>query len=570
MRRLNSRLLAVLLIAVQSSAFAAAIATSPIITTPMVAAPPSVSGFTPAGTCIGKGSTLTVQGSNFGTASGKGVALGGNGIHVDLPVASWSNTSIVVTIPNDSRIEGGKTYYIGIEKVDHSQWLSNINRTIQMCSGTVGMLALPPSKTFELMTPGRTGPSRGTTETDPKTTEGEPTASDGGTPVQTPSVPTNAGGSLLGGQLPEPPKDVPPAPPKESTAVEPAEIMVVSSNMAEAQQLATQAQALRLAPKRRNQLGGLGFVVTVFRVPKEMSVGDALLALRRASPNAWADANHRFQLMGDDTKTYGQKLVGWSGAGNCGAGIRVGMIDTAIDASHPKIRGRQLQQREFLSTGATGSNAEHGTATAGLLIGQEVGLVPGVQLYAANVFRDRGGDVDTTAESVVLGLNWLVESRVNVINLSLGGPRNLLIEAAIQRILDTGVAIVAAAGNSGDGAPPVFPAAQPGVIAVTAIDASLSPYKKASRGDYISFAAPGVDVWTTAPGKDGVFVSGTSYAAPFVTAALAVAKQGNGKAAWAPILKQMQTKARDLGAPGKDSSFGWGLVQAPNCTTHKF
>jgi hypothetical protein len=66
-----------------------------------------------------------------------------------------------------------------------------------------------------------------------------------------------------------------------------------------------------------------------------------------------------------------------------------------------------------------------------------------------------------------------------------------------------------------------------------------------------------------------VFVSGTSYAAPFVTAALIVARQSNGKAAWAPILKQMQIKARDLGAPGKDSSFGWGLIQAPGCAARK-
>jgi subtilisin family serine protease len=259
-------------------------------------------------------------------------------------------------------------------------------------------------------------------------------------------------------------------------------------------------------------------------------------------------------------------MIGWGG-GNCGAGTRVGMVDTAVDATHPKIRGRRLQQRDFLSTGAGSSNAEHGTATAGLLVGQEMGMIPSTQLFAANVFRVRDKDIDTTSESVVLALNWLAENKVNVINLSLGGPRNLLIEAAVTRLLEIGVAVVAAAGNGGNGAAPVFPAAQPGVIAVTAIDASMSPYKKANRGDYISFAAPGVDIWTAAPGKDGIYVSGTSYAAPFVTAALAVARQTNGKLAWNPILKQMQTKARDLGAPGKDSSFGWGLIQAPACAT---
>ena len=75
-----------------------------------------------------------------------------------------------------------------------------------------------------------------------------------------------------------------------------------------------------------------------------------------------------------------------------------------------------------------------------------------------------------------------------------------------------------------------------------------------------------MDIWTAAPGKDGIYVSGTSYAAPFVTAALAAARQANAKTPWSPILKQMQTKARDLGTPGKDSSFGWGLIQTPGCS----
>lgn len=582
MWRPNSRLLLVALISLHAATYAAPPYTiAPMPMTLTTTATPSVSGFSPAGTCINKGSALTVQGSGFGTSSGKGIALGGNGIHVDLSVSSWGNTSIGVTIPNDSRIQGNTTYYIGVEKADHSQWLSNINRTIVICSGgaTTSFPALsnqnirtpPPAPGVRLggtgVAPG--GPGRGTPG---GPSSDAPSSTDGSdsyyydSSATTPFVPSNQGGSLLASQMPEPPQDVPPAPAKESTGIEPAELVVVSGSMAEAQQLAVQAQSLRLAPKRRNQLAGLGFVVTVFRVPKEISVGDALLALRRTSPHTWADANHRFQLLGDEVKTYGQKLIGWNGAGNCGTGTRVGMVDTAVDINHPRIRGRRVQQRDFLSTGSSSTNAEHGTATAGLLVGQEMGLIPSSQLFAANVFRAREKEVDTTAESVVLALNWLAESKVNVINLSLGGPRNLLIEAAVKRLIDMGIAVVAAAGNGGDGAAPVFPAAQPGVIAVTAVDAQLSPYKKANRGEYISFAAPGVDVWTAAPGKDGIYATGTSYAAPFVTAALVVARQTNSKVAWTPLLKQIQTKARDLGAPGKDSSFGWGLIQTSGCT----
>lgn len=538
------------------------------VTPTAIASPPVVTAIQPAGSCINKGTGIAVQGRNFGTAGGKGIALGGQGIHVDLPVSSWSSGNISVTLPDDARIQAGKPYYIGVEKADHSQWLSNIDRSIIVCASP-GTNTLSPQRITTL-----NPPPTGATPTGGRTTPGSggispDTAAEAGyaAPPPMPMAPIG-GGSLLNQRLPPPPKDAPPAPARESAAVEPAELVVVSSNMNEAQQLAAQAQMLRLSVKRRTNLGGLGFVVTVFRIPKEAGVGTTLLALRQAQPNVWADANHRFQLMGDESRLYGQKLVGWNTSTGCGAGARIGLVDTAIDAAHPILRGRQIQTREFLTTGNTASSAEHGTATAALLVGNNVGLVPGAQLFAANIFRARDKETDTTAEWVVLALNWLAENRVGVVNLSLGGPRNLLVEAAVQRLLDTGVAVVAAAGNGGEDAPPVFPAAQTGVVAVTAIDVNAQPYKRANRGDYIAFAAPGVDVWTAAAGRDGVFVSGTSYAAPFVSAALATAR-ASAKTTWPAVVKQLQTRARDLGDTGKDRTFGWGLIQSTGCTARK-
>ncbi len=535
--------------------------TTPLVTPMMVAMPPKISGLVSSGGCVSKGGSVVVQGANFGTQSGKGIALGGSGIHVDLVATSWSSTGISVTIPNVPQIQNGQWYYLGIEKSDHAQWLSNIDKTITICSASTTTLN-PLTVGGRVSTGKSTDPTKGGDSTEPA---GEPAPSGFGTAPPSGPMPPTSGGSLLSAQLPPPPKDLPPAPPKESQAIEPAELVVVSANMSDAQQLASQAQGLGLAIKRRSNLSGLGFVVTVFRVPKQTSVGDALLALRQTIPNAWADANHRYQLMGDDTKTYGQRLIGWSNTSNCGSGIRIGLIDTAIDVNHPQLRGHKIQTNDFIPNGGAAAIADHGTATSALLVGRDMGLVPGATVFAANIFRTRDKETDTTAEWVVQALNWLAENRVSVINLSLGGPRNLMIEAAVQRLLDNHVAIVAAAGNGGDSAPPVFPAAQPGVVAVTAVDANLDPYKRANRGDYITFAAPGVDVWTAAPERDGVFVSGTSYAVPYVTAALASARQSNGKMPWPAIVKQLQSKARDLGAPGKDPTFGWGLVQSSGC-----
>jgi Subtilase family len=529
----------------------------------LVVASPAVRGFLPAGACANKGASLTILGNDFGGASGKGAALGGQGIHVDLPVASWSNVSIAVTIPGDPRIQDGKGYYIGIERSDHSQWLSNIDKTITMCDARSMTLAPPggsPAPERGGLASGGTTRSRAAST--PETGAQPGAAGSGG--AGSAALPPG-GGSLPGGPLPASPRDAPALPQREDPRIEPGELVVVSSNMAEARQLAEQARGLGLAIRRRTILGALGFVVSVFRVPREAGVGDALLRLRQALPNVRADANHRFQLMGDDPKTYGRRLIGWNGTAACGAGQRIGLVDTPVEIRHPALSGRWIRTRAFLPNGVAAASAEHGTATAALLVGKNIGLVPAAGVYAANVFRARDKEADTTAEWVVFALNWLAESRVSIINLSLGGPRNLIVEAATGRLLDRGIAIVAAAGNGGADAPPVFPAAQPGVLAVTAVDARFEPYKRANRGEYISFAAPGVDVWTALPGRDGAYVSGTSYSAPFLTATLAVARQRNSKSTWPAIVKQLRTRARDLGAPGKDPVFGWGLIQAAAC-----
>src|SRR3546814_9491455 len=92
----------------------------------------------------------------------------------------------------------------------------------------------------------------------------------------------------------------------------------------------------------------------------------------------------------------------------------------------------------------------------------------------------------------------------------------------VERARAGGMRLVAAAGNEGPHAAPVFPAGYPSVLAVTAVDASLQPYRHANRGDYIDLAAPGVDVWSARRGQGGRYNSGTSFAAPFVAAAAAL------------------------------------------------
>ena len=126
-----------------------------------------------------------------------------------------------------------------------------------------------------------------------------------------------------------------------------------------------------------------------------------------------------------------------------------------------------------------------------------------------------------------------------------------------------GMILVAAAGNGGKDAPPAYPAAHPDVIAVTAIDADGRIYKKANRGDYIDLAAPGVDVWAAKAGGGGSYRSGTSFAVPFVTAAIALEQSAMPNATAKQLLAKLRAGAQDLGAKGHDPVYGDGLLTAP-------
>jgi subtilisin family serine protease len=120
--------------------------------------------------------------------------------------------------------------------------------------------------------------------------------------------------------------------------------------------------------------------------------------------------------------------------------------------------------------------------------------------------------------------------------------------------------VVAAAGNGGPGAAPAYPAAYPSVLAVTAVDQRLRLYRYANRGDYLQLAAPGVDIWTPTAGGSGDYRQGTSFATPYVTAVV-VGLLSRERLPLATLTQRLANNARDLGAPGRDPLYGWGLVQ---------
>ncbi len=191
---------------------------------------------------------------------------------------------------------------------------------------------------------------------------------------------------------------------------------------------------------------------------------------------------------------------------------------------------------------------------------QHAGLLPGARLFAANIFESRNGRIRANALSVASALDWLIGRRVGVVNLSLSGPPNRLLAQAVARAARNTI-LIAAAGNAGPGGKAKYPAAYPDVVAVTATDSQLRPYERANRGTYIDVAAPGVGIWTAATNLPGRYESGTSFAVPFVTAAVAALMMDGGTVTLPELRRFFAGTALDLGAPGKDEVFGWGLVQ---------
>jgi len=157
----------------------------------------------------------------------------------------------------------------------------------------------------------------------------------------------------------------------------------------------------------------------------------------------------------------------------------------------------------------------------------------------------------------------MAEKQVTVINLSFGGPRNLAVEIAIARILEKGIVVVSAAGID-EQDESLYPAAQEGVIAVRAIDAGGKPFSKKIQGDYIDFSAPGVDLWLLNEKGDGRYLSGSSFAAPIVSASYALLNNN------VSTNDSLKNTVRDLGESGKDKHFGWGLILVPTiCADNK-
>jgi hypothetical protein len=286
------------------------------------------------------------------------------------------------------------------------------------------------------------------------------------------------------------------------------------------------------------------------------------------------DPSSRRTVKCSTERCYGTALVKWQAQlASCADNVKIGVIDTGFDFDHLAFQKLKYHHAIAASKAQKSSNW-HGTAVLSLLGGDAnsgtPGLLPNAEFVTADTFfRDTGGESITDTVSLMSALDLMEQFQVRVVNMSLAGPSDPAIQAKIQSMNAKGVVFIAAAGNFGPLAPPVYPAAYEEVIAVTAVDRDGKGYTKANHGKYIDVAAPGVDVWTAFPGNREGAQSGTSFAVPFVTAIVAATYgtanpgQPTGGTINAKRAMLAHLATADLGEKGRDPIYGLGLVQAP-------
>jgi subtilisin len=264
-----------------------------------------------------------------------------------------------------------------------------------------------------------------------------------------------------------------------------------------------------------------------------------------------------------------------------GRGIRVAILDTGLDFSHPDFAGRAIVSKSFAGELPVDDGNGHGTLCAGIACGPQqpaqaprYGVAPAAELYVARVLDDHAGGTDG---NVLAGVDWAVRHRCAIVSMSIGTPVAVgdpypkVYEQAAARALAAGTLLIAPAGNSSQRPaciePVEHPANCPSILAVAAVDQTLAvaPFSNGGLnpdGGDVALAAPGTAI-ASACRRPSLYQtgSGTSMAAPFVAGIAALIAEADRNARGAALRAALLEALLPLAAPARD--VGAGLVQAP-------
>ncbi len=245
-----------------------------------------------------------------------------------------------------------------------------------------------------------------------------------------------------------------------------------------------------------------------------------------------------------------------------GANVTIAVIDSGIDAKHPELANSVADNFDALGS-AEGPHV-HGTGIAGAIAAHArlMGSAPEARIIAIRAFGGANGGTESSSYIILRSLNYAAEHGAQIVNMSFAGPKDAVIERAIAATAARGLVLVAAAGNAGAKSPPLYPAANPNVIAVSATDQQDKLFSASNRGNHIAVAAPGVDIFLPAPAGKYQMTSGTSFSAAYVSGVAALLLERNHALKPEALRMTLAKTARDLGSPGRDELFGDGQTDA--------
>jgi hypothetical protein len=245
-----------------------------------------------------------------------------------------------------------------------------------------------------------------------------------------------------------------------------------------------------------------------------------------------------------------------------GANVTVAVIDSGIDIRHPELVNAIAGS--FDALGSKEGPHVHGTGIAGAIVAHArlMGSAPAARILAIRAFVAAPNGAESTSFVILKALDYAASHGAQIVNMSFAGPKDGLIERGIAAAAAKGIVMVAAGGNAGPKSPPLYPAANSNVIAVSATDAQDKLFAASNRGSHIAIAAPGVDIFLPAPDEKYQMTSGTSFSAAYVSGLAALMLERNPSLKPDEVRVILMKTARDLGAPGRDDLFGAGEADA--------
>jgi len=253
-----------------------------------------------------------------------------------------------------------------------------------------------------------------------------------------------------------------------------------------------------------------------------------------------------------------------------GQGVRIAILDTGIDYNNPALSHSYVGGYDFVNNDSDPYDDHgHGTFVAGVIAGTiggrkgSLGAAPDTEIYSVKVIGAGGRG---SVRNIVRGVQWAIDNDVQIICMSLSITYdNPALRAAMEEAYGRGILLVAAAGNTGGRV--TFPARYETVIAVGSVDREDQLAKNSATGPEVEVVAPGVRIISTVPGGSYAVRSGTSYTAGYATGAIALLISAHPDLDAEGVRGLLRKGGVDLGAPGRDSQYGYGLINVADETS---